>query len=179
VPEGIPTRAALRTTERINFLGFAYVGFVLMLAQGFLYRRLVNRVGETSFMRVGILLMALGLAGIGALAVLAYYEVLVGRAAILTCGVVIVTFAVTGFALLNPSVQSLVSRRSDPAKQGEVLGVNQSAASMSRILGPVMGIYLFKLNATHVLPYAAGTLLLMGALLLSLRVGPAPDVTRS
>jgi MFS family permease len=179
VDQGIPTRAALRTTERINFLGFAYVGFVLMLAQGFLYRRLVQRVGEIVFMRTGIILMALGLAGIGALAALAYYEVLIGHGAILTFGVVIVTFAVTGFALLNPSVQSLVSRRSDPAKQGEVLGVNQSAASMSRILGPLIGIYLFKLNATHVLPYAAGTLLLMAAFLLSLRIGAAPDVTKS
>jgi MFS transporter, DHA1 family, tetracycline resistance protein len=177
--EGIPTREALKTTERINFLGFAYVGFVLMLAQGFLYRRLVNRVGEIIFMRAGILFMAIGLAGIGAIALLAYSNVLVGQAAILTSGVIIVTFAVTGFALLNPSVQSLVSRRSDPAKQGEVLGVNQSAASMSRILGPVMGIALFKLNASHVLPYIAGTVLLLGAFLLSLRVGPAADVTKS
>jgi MFS family permease len=177
--QGIPTREALKTTERINFLGFAYVGFVLMLAQGFLYRRLVNRVGEILFMRMGILFMALGLAGVGAVAALAHSEVLVSHAAILSSGVAIVTFAVTGFALLNPSVQSLVSRRSDPAKQGEVLGVNQSAASMSRILGPMMGIGLFKASNTHVLPYVAGTVLLLAAFLLSLRVVPAADVTKS
>jgi len=117
--------------------------------------------------------------GVGAVAALAHSEVLVSHAAILSSGVAIVTFAVTGFALLNPSVQSLVSRRSDPAKQGEVLGVNQSAASMSRILGPMMGIGLFKASNTHVLPYVAGTVLLLAAFLLSLRVVPAADVTKS
>jgi hypothetical protein len=60
-----------------------------------------------------------------------------------------------------------------------VLGVNQSAASMSRILGPMMGIGLFKASNTHVLPYVAGTVLLLAAFLLSLRVVPAADVTKS
>ena len=44
------------------------------------------------------------------------------------------TAAVIGFAFLTPSAQALVSRRSDPEKQGEVLGVNQSAAALARIL---------------------------------------------
>src|SRR5262249_1538871 len=40
------SREALKTTERSNFLIFAYVGFILMLVQGLIYRRLVRRVGE-------------------------------------------------------------------------------------------------------------------------------------
>src|SRR3984893_4496256 len=40
-------------TERSNFLVFAYVGLVLMLTQGLIYRRLVQRVGEVRFLRVG------------------------------------------------------------------------------------------------------------------------------
>src|SRR5262245_59358709 len=50
------TTEALKTSsvERKNFLVFAYVGVVLMLVQGFLYRRLVHRVGEVLFMRLGI-----------------------------------------------------------------------------------------------------------------------------
>src|SRR5262249_34527962 len=39
---------------------FAYVGVVLMLTQGFLYRRLASRVSEATFMTMGIVLMALG-----------------------------------------------------------------------------------------------------------------------
>jgi DHA1 family tetracycline resistance protein-like MFS transporter len=50
---------------------------------------------------------------------------------------------VTGFALMTPSLQSLVSRRSDPAKQGGILGVSQSTASLARVVGPLIAIPLF------------------------------------
>src|SRR5262249_48187703 len=54
-------REALKTTERKNFLVFAYVGLVLLLVQGYFYRKYVRRVGEVRFMRWGVLLMAAGL----------------------------------------------------------------------------------------------------------------------
>src|SRR5205814_1721626 len=37
-----------------SFLIFAYIGFVLMLTQGVLYRRLASRVSETTFIAMGI-----------------------------------------------------------------------------------------------------------------------------
>src|SRR5205085_932207 len=78
-------------------------------------------------------------------------------------GIMLVSLAVavTGFAFLTPSVQSLVSRRSDPNKQGEVLGVNQSASAMARILGPLVGLTLYKLVPSHLLPYAVGACLIL------------------
>jgi MFS family permease len=172
-------RQALKTTEKINFLGFAYVGFVLMMAQGFVYRRFVSRVGEIRFMRLGLLLMALGLAGVSAVAILATDRFLESRSAILTSGLAVLTLAVVGFSLLNPSVPALVSRRTDRAVQGEVLGVLQSASALSRIIGPVVGISLFGLTQAHVLPYAVGTVLLLTALALSLRVRPGADAART
>ena len=42
-----------------------------------------------------------------------------------------------GWGLLAPSLQSLVSRRAMPNEQGEVLGVNQSASALARVIGPV------------------------------------------
>src|SRR5262249_35760605 len=117
-----------RTTERSNFLVFAYVGFVLMLAQGFFYRRFVQRLGEVRFLRIGVVLMALGLGG--GVGVLLIREDINGKNTLLGIALTVMTMAVTGFAFLNPSIHSLVSRRSDPAKQGEVLGVNQSAAAL-------------------------------------------------
>ena len=74
------------------------------------------------------------------------------------------TLAVVGFALLTPSAQALVSRRSDPERQGEVLGVNQSAASMARILGPIFGLSLYGLTPGHLLPYLFGGALLLAML---------------
>jgi MFS family permease len=71
------------------------------------------------------------------------------------------TICVAGFALLTPSAQALVSRRADPDKQGEILGVNQSASALARILGPLFGLSLYKATPTHLLPYLFGSALLL------------------
>ena len=149
-----------------NYLIFAYIGFVLMLAQGLIYRRLALRVKETSFMKVGLTLMIVGLAG--GVAVLRL-EGLGNRLAWFLAALAV---AVTGFAFINPSIQSLVSRHTPPEKQGEVLGVNQSAASLARILGPAIALPLFKIDPTHVMPYALGAGLLLLVLLLTPRIRP-------
>jgi MFS family permease len=80
------------------------------------------------------------------------------------------TAAVVGFALVTPSVQALISRRSDPEKQGEILGVSQSVNALSRILGPAAGPTLYLLTLTHVLPYVFAVTLLLCMLGLTLRV---------
>jgi predicted MFS family arabinose efflux permease len=74
---------------------------------------------------------------------------------------VALTAAVVGFAFLTPSAQALISRRTSSDRQGEVLGVNQSASAMARILGPIFGITLYKTTDTHLLPYIGGAILLL------------------
>jgi MFS family permease len=71
--------------------------------------------------------------------------------------------AVLGFSFLTPSIQALISKRTDPSRQGEVLGVNQSASALARILGPVIGTVLLKVGPLPFWPYAvaAGLLLLL------------------
>jgi MFS family permease len=86
----------------------------------------------------------------------------------------VMTVAVMGFAFLTPSVQSLISRRSDPMKQGEILGVNQSAAALARILGPLMGLSLFDVARSHILPYLVGAGLLVIVFLMALRIRQDP-----
>jgi MFS family permease len=80
------------------------------------------------------------------------------------------TSAVIGFAFLTPSAQALVSRRSDPARQGEILGVNQSASAMARILGPILFLTLYKAHPSHLLPYVCGAGLLLAMLPLMPRI---------
>jgi MFS family permease len=96
-----------------------------------------------------------------------------GFGALLTLILVSLTLAVVGFALLTPSAQALISRRTDQDKQGEVLGVNQSASALARILGPLVGLPLYFLTADHMLPYlfGAGLLLLMLPLMPRIRRG--------
>jgi MFS family permease len=146
--------------EDQNFLIFAYVGLVLMLIQGLVYRRLARRVREETFMAIGIVLMGIGLVSLGTATWLSGRPEPPSFGALLTCVLVSLAIAVTGFAFLTPSVQALISRRSDPNKQGEILGVNQSAAAMARILGPFIGLTLYKLDPSHLLPYGCGAILI-------------------
>jgi DHA1 family tetracycline resistance protein-like MFS transporter len=160
---------------RNSFLIFAYVGLVLVLTQGFLYRRLANRLSEVTFMALGISLMALGLLLLGGVT---WLRDTIDWGALLALMLLSMTLAVIGFAFLTPSAQALVSRRSDPGKQGEILGVNQSAASLARILGPILGLSLYKLTPSHLLPYLFGSALLLVMLPLLPRIRHGPELSR-
>jgi len=116
---------------RGNGLLFTYIGFCLLVTQGFLVRRLMPRVGERLFSRIGALCLGIGLLSIP----------LSGA----TIGWALPVFALTvfGFAMLTPSLSSLLSLHTPGGMQGEVLGVGQSATSLARILGPYVGNVLF------------------------------------
>ncbi|MBO0696785.1 MAG: MFS transporter [Zavarzinella sp.] len=152
--------------EQTNYWIFAYVGFVLMMTQGFIYRRLVKKYHEVPLMRLGVGFMFLGLAGLAAVAMSSRDLSLRAPAffGALALGVV-------GFAFLTPSAQALISKRSDPGRQGEVLGVNQSFSALARILGPLTGVLLFETESSHVLPYAASAILLAVVMGLLSKVG--------
>src|SRR5439155_18499383 len=87
------------------------------------------------------------------------------------------TIAVVGFAFINPSVSALVSKRADPHRQGEVLGVNQGCASLARILGPFVGSFAFVKDASHILPYAIACATLLVVLMLLPQIRSQPTTT--
>jgi MFS family permease len=146
------TKLAFGLGERENYLVFAYIGLVLMIAQGGVYRPLAGRLSEGPLMKLGLALMLLGLGGLAAVAWFHGSPDAAGWLKPVFYGSV--TVAVTGFAFVNPSVTALVSRRADPHRQGEVLGVNQSFAALGRILGPFVGSSVFFLPPAGVLPFA-------------------------
>jgi len=158
-----------RATDQ-SYLFFAYIGLVLVLTQGLLYRRLARRVSEPTFMVMGILLMALGLAGLGVVTATARNGESVD-AQTMTLVFAALAFAVMGFAFLTPSAQALISRRTNINQQGEILGVNQSASALARILGPPIGITLLKLNPLLPYVFGAGLLLMMLPLMPRVRRG--------
>ena len=96
---------ALGFDEDNSFLVFAYVGFMLLLAQGFLYRRLARRVTEPTFIALGIVLMALGVGSLGGVSWLALPETSgaarVGYGTLLTLLLIALAVAVTGFAFFD------------------------------------------------------------------------------
>ncbi len=103
---------------------FALVGLVTAIVQGGLLGRVVARLGEPRTAWIGTALLAGGLALVPILGTGGgLYPVLVMLGA--------------GYGLAGPAMLGLVSRLTGASRQGGVLGVAQSAASMARIIGPV------------------------------------------
>ncbi|MGB8854925.1 MAG: MFS transporter [Pirellulales bacterium] len=173
------TESAFGMSDDDNFLVFAFIGLMLLLAGGG-YRPLAKRLSETQLLGSGVGLMILGLAGLG---VVAWMLCGRGEAAPAVSGGVKTLFyaasavAVAGFACVNPSVSALISKRADPARQGEVLGVNQSFASLGRIIGPFLGSILFAAHPSHTLPFLAAVVILAGVALLLPRLDLRPSTT--
>ncbi len=171
------TRAAFGMADDDNFLVFAAIGAVLVVAGG-LYRPLAKRYSEISLMTAGLVQMIVGLGGLAMISWLLFQG---GEGTDLTAvpkdqvgGLktafyIASAFAVWGFAFVNPSVSALVSRSADSSEQGEVLGVNQSFASLGRILGPLVGSLLFAAHSSHAMPFvvAVFTLFCVGAILMN------------
>ncbi len=165
------TEKAFGMGDDSNFLVFASIGFVLMLAGGG-YRPLAKRISERRLLAAGVGLM---LGGLTMLAVVA--ALVTGRGTVAAAGDSLrfgfygaAALTVIGFAFVNPSVSALISRRTDRDRQGEVLGVNQSFASLGRIVGPLMGMSLFSLHPSRVLPYAASAMILLAVAALMPRI---------
>jgi DHA1 family tetracycline resistance protein-like MFS transporter len=145
-------------------LVFCYIGLVLSFSQGFLVRRLAGRISDE---RLAILGSAIAVFGFTLLS-LASYEV--NLFALLGA----LTIAIIGFSMITPSLNALISRRSDPARQGGILGLNQSAGALARIIGPVGGNMLLPFH--HTWPYWAATLLMLaGGALIAVAVRAGRD----
>jgi DHA1 family tetracycline resistance protein-like MFS transporter len=70
---------------------------------------------------------------------------------------------------MQPSLNSLISRRAGLDQQGETLGVAQSVSALSRVLGPVLAGVLFAgLGAGS--PFVSGAVLVVAALVVGLRL---------
>ena len=149
--EGWGYREADEVKLVVIFFVFAYLGLTLTLAQGFLVRRLAGRMSEAAMALMGGSTALVGFILLAWAASSGSFNLLMGAMAI----------EVTGFAFVNPSLQSLISRRSNPQQQGGILGLSQSFASLSRILGPVVGTpLLFRDPAAPY--YAAAALMAVG-----------------
>jgi len=153
---------ALGLPDRSNFYVFAYIGAILTISQGAIVRRLVPRVGEFRMSLAGTCLMAVGLVGVAWAAHQGSLPILYS----------VIPICVLGFAAVTPSLQSLLSRRSDASEQGGILGVGQGIAAVARILGPLAGLSLFKYAQTF--PYWGGAVVMAFSVLLvsSLRTAP-------
>jgi MFS family permease len=125
------------------------VGVISALIQGGLIRRLVPRFGEPALAVAGPALTAVGLAVVAA----------APSFAVVIAGCIVMPL---GFGVNNPAVSSLISRSAPAAEQGAYMGINQSLASLARLVGPLMaGAVYGSLGARW--PFAVSVAVLVGA----------------
>jgi MFS transporter, DHA1 family, tetracycline resistance protein len=135
-------------------LTYAYIGFTMTVVQGILVRRLAGRVSEGRLAASGALLQVIGFVT----AIASIYQT---SPPLLMAALAVIT---AGAGLMQPSLNSLLSRRSDPERQGVILGVGQSVNAMARILGAGLGIPMLRFALT--LPYLICMALMILGLLL-------------
>lgn len=144
--------------EQIGYI-FTYVGVLSAVMQGGLIGRLAARFGEEKLLISGLSLIALGL-----LAIPLAHD--------LPVLIVAVSCLALGMGAMQPSLNSLISRRAGAEEQGEVMGVAQSIASLSRVLGPLLAGVLFA-GLGRDAPFLAGMALVIVAALLGFGIPPA------
>lgn len=57
---------------------------------------------------------------------------------------IVVTILALGTGILQPTILSMISKFSPSSEQGTILGLNQSFASLARVLGPLWGGFAFE-----------------------------------
>ena len=150
--------------EHVGYL-LAYVGLLGVLFQGGLLRRLLKKPIEKQLAVIGAAVLALSMAA------LPFTH---------TLGVLmVVCFGISlGNSFVTPTLNGLASRTTDAHCQGRLLGLMQSAGSLGRFLGPMIGFALVAQNTAA--DYArtaffASAAILALALVCILLVSPAPQ----
>lgn len=140
-------------TEGSTAAIFFGIGVAMSIVQGALIGPLTKRFGSVTLLRTGLALVATGLLVLGGAAV----WVVLGGALLLI---------VVGSGVTNPSLTTLVANSAPADRRGEVLGFQQSAGALARVVGPPLA----GLSFDHVgigAPYSIGALVFLVAIVAS------------
>jgi MFS family permease len=132
---------------------FAVIGLVIVTVQGVLVHPAVARLGEMGTLRAGLIGDATGLL---VLAFVTSWGLLIPALLALT----------VGQGLAQTTMTSALAGRADPRRRGRLLGAQQSAGGLARVLGPLLGGQLFERVGPGA-PYVAGAAVIALALLIS------------
>ena len=137
-------------TEGSNAMVLLFVGVVMVAVQGALIGPLTKSLGSRRLMRLGLVGVALGLIG---LAFTTTWFALFAMLFLIACGQ----------GLFGPSSGALTAELAPPERRGEILGYQQSASALGRVLGPVLGGALFDARGVGA-PYVVSAVLMACAL---------------
>jgi MFS family permease len=109
---------------------FVFIGLCMAFAQGFLFRRVAARFGEPKLLRVGPVAIAVGMQ---------LYWILPAWPMLLPA----IALVAVGMGVSNPSIPSLLSKRTPADMQGQTLGLSQSLGAFARAVGPFLAGWLY------------------------------------
>ena len=142
---------------------FAGIGIALIVVQVRVLPAVVGRLGEGRTLQLGLVVNAAGLA---LLAAVDSFWLLVPALGLL----------VLGQGLVSPTLSSVLAGKVGADRRGGVLGVQQAAGGLARVVGPLAGGFAFQKIGVPV-PYLAGAALMLLAAFIAVRPGvtsPAP-----
>ncbi len=118
-------------SDRENGYLFGIIGLVGAIVQGGLIKKISSLFSERILILSGAVFMMLGLG------LIPYGGSFSGVA-------IVVTILALGTGILQPTILSMISKFSPSSEQGTILGLNQSFASLARVLGPLWGGFAFE-----------------------------------
>ncbi|MEE2826787.1 MAG: MFS transporter [Planctomycetota bacterium] len=150
-PEDLPDARFHFSFEGVCYT-FALIGFLVAMVQGGIVRPLTKYVSPARLAIFGALVEVLGFA------TLTWSILAAAPEQALTWLYVSLVISVVGYACIQPNLYALLSRWSDPQRQGETLGVGQSVNALARIFGSGLGIPMLKV--VLFLPYLVAAVLM-------------------
>ena len=141
----------LYTAERYQYtpsqvgLILMVVGLISAIIQSALVGPLIKRFGEINIIRASMASSAIGF-------------ILMTQATNFVGVLLSVSYFVISNAMLNPSVNSLISKRTESG-QGITMGISNSFLSLGRIVGPLWAGCVFDVSVN--LPYTSGAVIML------------------
>ena len=129
---------------------FAIIGVIVVPLQGGLLGRLINRFGERRLILIGMVLNAVGMALLSGPSWFAPTSFLMLASYLTIAGI--------GNQLIRPTNTSWISKQTHIG-QGTAIGIMDAFLSLGRILGPLLGGWLYEQDA-YPYPVLAGILLI-------------------
>jgi len=135
---------------------FMYIGLIQVILQGFVIGRLTEKFGDEKLIVLGPVLMIVGM-------------VLMPLIPNIVAFLVLIALIASGSGIMRTVVPSFVSKRSQANEQGSMLGVTQSASSIARVPGPLIGGSVFEFAGVAA-PFFLGVAMLVVAFGLAVKV---------
>ena len=151
------------TAAQNGFL-FLFIGFIIVLVQGGVVRRLAPKYGELRLATIGLLMVLPGLLLVG----------WCSRQLWMYAGLFLLA---SGSSLVTPCLTALVSLYTPDDRQGEVLGVFRSLGSLARAIAPLMAALVYWRFGSQ-WPYYGSAIVLVVPILLVFAL-PQPNAAKA